>query len=89
MFDIEEWFENGTGLKIRELRYLKTPPLPFNIFMDDIEYKGADLKNNIIKHNCVIEHYSEKIDTPEEKQQEHKIEELIENKNWKYSKERE
>lgn len=64
--DIKTWFENGTQMKIKELRYLKMPPLPYNIFIDDTVYRGADLKNNIIEHNVVIEHYSETIDTKNE-----------------------
>jgi hypothetical protein len=58
--DIESWFKNGTGLDIRELRYLKTPPLPYNIFIDNQIYRGADMRNNIIEHNLTIEHYFEK-----------------------------
>lgn len=65
--DIKEWFEKGTGMKIKELRYLKMPPLPYNIFIDSTAYRGADLRNNIIEHNVVIEHYSETIDEENEK----------------------
>lgn len=65
--NIKTWFENGTNMKIKELRYLKMPPLPFNIFIDDEVFRGADLKNNIIEHNVVLEHYNETIDTENEK----------------------
>ena len=65
--DIKTWFENGTGMKIKELRYLKMPPLPYNIFIDDTVYRGADLKNNIIEHNVVFEHYSETINEDNER----------------------
>lgn len=64
--DIKKWFENGTGLKIKELRYLKMPQLPYNIYIDDTTYRGADLKNNIIEHNVTIEHYSESIEKSNE-----------------------
>ena len=60
--DIKSWFENGTGMEIKELRYLKMPPLPYNIFIDDTVYRGADLRNNIIEHNVTLDHYSETID---------------------------
>lgn len=65
--DIKEWFENGTKLEIKELRYLSPPPLPYNIFVDDTVHRGADLKNNIIEHNVSIEHYSNTIDVAGEK----------------------
>lgn len=64
--DIKEWFETGTGLKIKELRYLKTPDPPYNIFIDDETYRGADKRNNIIEHNITIEHYHESIDKSNE-----------------------
>lgn len=42
--DIKKWFENGTGLSIKENRYLKMPQLPYNIFIDDTYTRGADKK---------------------------------------------
>lgn len=83
--DIKTWFENGTKMKIKELRYLKMPPLPYNIFIDDTVYRGADLKNNIIEHNVVIEHYSETIDTENEKI----IENFLNSENRSFEKNRE
>lgn len=65
--DIKKWFEDGTKLTIKENRTRKITTLPFNIFIDDKYYRGADLKNNIIEHNVTIEHYSETIDTEDEK----------------------
>lgn len=61
--DVKTWFEKGTGLKIKELRYRSKPQLPFNIFIDDKIYRGSDNSTNIIEHNITIEHYSEDIDT--------------------------
>lgn len=63
--NVKKWFENGTGLKIKELRYLSPPQIPYNIFVDDQSVKGADLYNNIVEHNIVIEHYSEILDDAE------------------------
>ena len=83
--DIKKWFEDGTGMKIKELRYLKMPPLPYNIFIDDEVYRGADLKNNIIEHNITIEHYSETIDESSELI----IENFLDNNEKTYSKSRE
>ena len=57
--DIKSWFENGTGLKIKELRYLKPPTIPYFLFIDRKEHRGADYLNNIIEHNIIFERYSE------------------------------
>lgn len=83
--DIKNWFENGTKMKIKELRYLKMPPLPYNIYIDDEVYRGADLKNNIIEHNIVIEHYDEVIDETKEKI----IEDFLDSETRHYTKSRE
>lgn len=65
--DIKKWFEDGTGLTIKELRYRAMPILPYNIFIDDKNFRGSDLETNIIEHNVTIEHYSEDIDEANEK----------------------
>lgn len=65
--DIEKWFREGTKTKIKELRYLTPPSLPYNLFVDEKKYRGADLQNNIVEHNLTIEHYSETIDNENEK----------------------
>ncbi len=59
--DIEEWFTSGTGLKIKELRYLNPPPFPYILFVDSKRSRGADKLNNIIEHNITIELYSKVI----------------------------
>ena len=64
--DIKKWFEDGTKLTIKENHNWKITKLPFNIFIDDKYYRGADEKNNIIEHNVTIEHYSETINTKDE-----------------------
>lgn len=83
--DIKKWFEDGTNMKIKELRYLKMPPLPYNIFIDDTVYRGADLKNNIIEHNVSIEHYSDAIDIANEIT----IEDFLNSENKHFEKSRE
>ena len=80
--DVKQWFENGTGLKIKELRYLTPPKLPFNIFIDDKVIRGSDLRNDLIEHNITIEHYSEKLGEEDEK----KIDDFLNTENKKYEK---
>ena len=57
--DVKKWFENETGFKIKELRYLKPPKLPYFLFENQKKYRGADLLNNIVENNITIERYSE------------------------------
>lgn len=57
--DVKSWFEEGTGLKIKELRYLKPPTIPYFLYVDKKVFRGADLLNNIVEHNITIERYSE------------------------------
>lgn len=67
MDNIEEWFFLGTGLKLKELRYLRPPPLPYLLYIDSKNVRGADEFNNIIEHNVTIEFYSEKVDEENER----------------------
>ena len=55
--DVKKWFEDGTKLKIKELRYLKPPKLPYFLFVNNKIHRGADLLNNIIENNITIERY--------------------------------
>ena len=57
--DVKSWFENGTGFKIKELRYLKPPKLPYFLYINKKNFRGADLLNNILENNITIERYSE------------------------------
>jgi len=56
--NIEKWFKEGTNFKIKELRYLKPPKLPYFLYTNKKKYRGADLINNIIENNITIERYS-------------------------------
>ena len=89
--DVKKWFEDGTGMRIRELRYLKTPPLPYNVFVNDMRFRGADFLNNIIEHNITFEHYSNSENSEKEesidrfliKEKENgKFDNFIKNKEW-------
>lgn len=57
--NVKMWFEEGTKLKIKELRYLKPPKVPYFLYINRTFNRGADLLNNIIENNITIERYSE------------------------------
>ena len=83
--DIKKWLEDGTKFKWKELRYLKTPALPYYIFIDDTTYRGADKLNNIIEHDITLEMYSETIDATGEET----IEMFLDSEEISYEKSRE
>lgn len=56
--NIETWFEKGTGFKIKKLRYLKAPQVPYFLYTNKEEFRGADLLNNLVENNIKIERYS-------------------------------
>lgn len=56
--NVEKWFKDGTNLPIKELRYLKPPKLPYFLYTNKKEYRGADLVINIVENNITIERYS-------------------------------
>lgn len=56
---VEDWFKKGTKFDIKKSRYLKPPKLPYFLYTNEIEYKGADLSNNLAENNIVIERYSQ------------------------------
>ncbi|GAB6169695.1 hypothetical protein JCM1393_21550 [Clostridium carnis] len=73
-----------TGLAVAETSFLKAPQLPFIIFLEGIEETGADIKNNIVERDIIIEFYSARIDKEKEKN----IEDLLREKLIKFKKER-
>ena len=84
MLDIETWLET-TGLKVTEETFTNIPPpLPYICFTDDSDVGGADDKNCIADRNINIELYSLKIDRVSES----KIENLLNEKAIKYSRDR-
>lgn len=83
--EVKSWLEQGTNFAWKELRYIKTPSLPYNIYIDETVYRGADNLNNIIEHNISLEHYSETIDADNEKV----IEDFLNEEELHFEKERE
>lgn len=82
MMDIKKMLEDGTDLTWKELRYLKTPALPWFIFIDNTTVRGADALNNIIEHDLTLEYYYEKEDLQTEK----KIEDFLNSEDYQYDK---
>lgn len=83
MLDIETWLET-TELKVSEEQFIKPPPLPYIIFMENTDVSGADNKNCIASRDLSVELYSSKVDHASEKL----IEDLLNTKAIGYVKDR-
>lgn len=83
MLDVKSWL-GTTGYKIAEERFLSPPALPYIVFLETHDVRGADTKNCIIERSISVELYSEKIDVEAES----KIEGLLNEKYIEYSKDR-
>lgn len=81
MLVIKTWLET-TGLKVAEQRFVKPPPLPYIIFLENIDVSGADNKNCIANRGIGIELYTAKVDHISEKL----IEDLLNAKVINYTK---
>lgn len=81
--NIENWFKEGTGFKIKELRYLKPPEIPYFLYQDRKIARGADLLNNIIEHNITVERYSE-TNKDSDLEDIQKVNDLLEKYNYTY-----
>ncbi len=82
--NIEDWFKKGTGFKIKELRYLKPPEIPYFLYINKKIYRGADLLNNIIENNITIERYSE-TNNDNDLQDIKKVDDLLKKNNYEYN----
>lgn len=74
--EVKEIFEKETGLKIKELRYLKPPKLPYFLFTNKTNYRGADLLNNLVENNITIERYSE-TDNEKDLEEKNKVDKFL------------
>ena len=82
MMNIQEMLEKGTGFKWKELRYLKAPALPWFIYIDNTDVRGADVLNNIIEHDLTLEYYYEEKNIQNEKT----IENFLNSEDFQYAK---
>ena len=59
--NVKAWLEQ-TGLKAHETAQIKPEKLDYLIFYDRVTMRGADLVNNLVDHDLVVEHYAERQD---------------------------
>lgn len=83
MLDVKAWLET-TGYKVAENRFVKPPPLPYIVFTERREVRGADYGNGIADRDIALELYSGVIDPVAESA----VEGLLNNRAVEYSKER-
>ncbi len=84
--DIKQWLIDGTGLPVANTAFINKVSLPFIVFLEDRDTtgRGSDLKNDMADVGITIEFYSAKIS----KSNESKIEELLNEKSFKFKKNR-
>lgn len=83
MLDVKIWLET-TEMKVAEERFLKPPALPYIVFTEDTNVRGADSKNCIADRIISVELYSDKINYEAEQN----IESLLNEKSIEYKRER-
>ena len=55
--DIKAWLHKA-GEPVAETAFLDEQPLPFVVFLDSVQWGGADRKNNVATHALTVERYS-------------------------------
>lgn len=83
MLDIKAWLET-TEIKTAETSFIKPPPLPYIVFTENKDVRGADNRNCISERTISIEFYSSVVDHTSEGE----IEGLLNEKLIEYSKDR-
>lgn len=83
MLEVKTWLET-TGMKVAENCFLKPPSLPYIVFLENLDSRGADDRNCIANRAIRIELYAGRID----KLAEEKIENLLSEKAIPYKKDR-
>jgi hypothetical protein len=81
--NVEEWFKKGTGFKIKKLRYLKPPKVPYFLYTNKEEYRGADLVINIVENNITIERYSN-TNSESDLEDINKVNDFLDKNNYEY-----
>lgn len=56
--DIKAWLETA-GEPVAETCFTDPPALPYVVFLDTVQRRGADLKNLLIEHDLQVERYCE------------------------------
>lgn len=84
MLDIKQWLIDGTGFKVANTAFINKVSLPFIVFLEDVDARGSDLENDLAEIKITVEFYS----TIVSKENELKIEKLLNEKSLKYEKSR-
>ena len=82
MLDIKTWLET-TGLKVAKESFYTAPPLPYILFMESFNVRGADSINKLAERSVRVELYGDTIDETAEGL----IETLLNNKPVEFTKE--
>ena len=61
MLDIKTWLET-TGLKVAKESFYTAPPLPYMLFMESFNVRGADNINKLVERSVRVELYGNTID---------------------------
>lgn len=56
--DIKSWLESAME-PVAEVCFTDPPALPYVVFLDTVQHRGADFKNLLIEHDLQVERYSE------------------------------
>jgi len=83
MLDIKAWLAI-TGIENEENYYFSPPSMPYILFLDNQDWRGADGINNICERSISLELYSETID----KISEQKIEDILNMSGYQFTKNR-
>ena len=81
MLDVKTWLET-TGLDVGLVSFESPPPLPYIVYMEDVDCFGSDLSNDLVDRSFAVELYSRKPGSNAE----NLIEALLDEKAFNYTK---
>lgn len=81
---IREYIEKETEIPTTEVVFTQPQKLPFIVIIDNTTGDGDDFHTRTIEHDLTVELYAERINAEAER----KLENALEKKGWKCTKER-